>query len=88
MNYHKKIEQKQTIKKPVYIQSITRKPYSNRFIKELIDLIEEYKQPNESRTHFIEDAIIDKLRKAGCEFRKPMTEQEQKEWEEEIKNWQ
>lgn len=71
----------------MYIQSNTRKPYSNRFTKELIDLVDQYKDFNESRTHFIEDAIIEKLRGKGHNFTEPITEQEQRQWEEEVAKW-
>ena len=60
----------------MYIQDTTRKLYSNRFIISLQDLIELHKDSNESKTHFIENAIIDKLQKLGCDFEMPIAEEE------------
>lgn len=68
----------------MYIQCITRKLYSNRFIEELIRLVDENKDFNESRTHFIESAITEKLQKSGVEFKKPYTEEELKQMEYEL----
>ena len=81
-----KIEQKQEIKRPVYIQSNTRKSYPNRFLVEVIEKVKKYKKPTESVRGFIEDAIIEKLNKIGCEFNKPLTEEEQRFWLEDAKN--
>ena len=53
----------------MYIQCSNRKLYSNRFLPELIELIDKNKKFNESRTKFIEDAIIEKLSKIGVDFR-------------------
>lgn len=71
----------------MYIQNNYRKPYSNRFVKGLIDLVDEHKGFNESRTHFIEDAIIEKLNRCGCYFNKPLSSEEISEWEEEVSEW-
>lgn len=71
----------------MYIQDTYRKLYSNRFMKGLIDLIDEHKKPNESRTKFIEDAIIEKLRKEGARFTKPLTEAEEEAWDQEVSEW-
>ena len=53
----------------MYIQCSNRKLYSNRFLPELIDLIDKNKKFNESRTKFIEDAIIEKLSRVGVNFK-------------------
>lgn len=84
-NIYKKKE-KPKIQKPVYIQSNTRKSYPNRFLIELINRVDEYKSPTESRRHFIEDAIIEKLQRCGCEFNKPMSNEDKEFWLKDVEN--
>ena len=68
----------------MYIQDTTRKLYSNRFIVEMVDLVDEHKDSNESRTHFIENAIIEKLTANGHSFERPRSKEENELLEYEI----
>lgn len=67
----------------MYIQCSNRKLCSFRFLPELIGLVDKNKMFNESRTKFIEDAIIEKLSKIGVSF-KVYTKEEAKQMEYEI----
>lgn len=70
----------------MYIQSNTRKSYPNRFLVELIKKVDEHKSPTESRRHFIEDAIIEKLQRCGYEFNKPMSNEDKEFWLKDVEN--
>ena len=74
------ITEKPKFQKPLYIQCNARKSYPNRFLVEVIERVKEFKKPTESVRGFIEDAIIEKLQRCGCEFNKPLTNEEREFW--------